>query len=92
MSTTCDAAHPIPEPELEASPLVEPLTPREEAMLALLLAHRGRVVTRTELARVAGLRISSRRIDVHLVNVRRHVGAERLVNVRSRGWMVPVER
>lgn len=67
----------------------EALGAREQAILCVLEAQRGRIVTRTELARAAGLPVASRRIDVHLVNVRRHVGSESLVNVRSRGWMLP---
>jgi DNA-binding response OmpR family regulator len=72
--------------ELDTAELV--LGPREEAILAVLRAQAGRVVTRTQLARVAGLAVSSRRLDVHLVNVRRVVGPENLTNVRSRGWML----
>ena len=69
----------------------EALCEREEALLAALLDSRGRVITRTELARAAGLRRAPRRVDVHLVNVRRHLhgGLDyRLVNVRGRGWML----
>ena len=69
-------------------PIGAELGEREEAILRVLQTRRGRVVTRTELARAAGLPVTSRRIDVHLVNVRRHLGAEELVNVRSRGWML----
>lgn len=67
------------------------LCDREAALLTLLEGARGRVVTRTELARAAGLRQAPRRVDVHLVNVRRHLQAatgNRLVNVRGRGWML----
>ncbi len=78
-----------PSAELDALDVAElVLGPREEAMLEVLRAQAGRVVTRTQLARVAGLSVSSRRLDVHLVNVRRVVGAENLTNVRSRGWML----
>ena len=67
------------------------LCDREMALLTTLEGARGRVVTRTELARAAGLRQAPRRVDVHLVNVRRHLHestAGRLVNVRGRGWML----
>ena len=70
--------------------LCEALCERELALLAALEGARGRVITRTELARAAGLRQTPRRVDVHLVNVRRHLqGAQcQLVNVRGRGWML----
>ncbi len=65
------------------------LTAIEELVLEVLYEHRGRVVTRAMLARSAGLRgVGSRRVDVALVAIRRLVGNERLVNVRSRGWML----
>jgi DNA-binding response OmpR family regulator len=64
------------------------LHPREMVLLQTLLANQGRVVTRTELARAVGLRQQARRVDVHLVNVRRALD-DSLINVRGRGWMVP---
>lgn len=64
---------------------------REVALLDTLRSSGPRVVTRRELARAAGLREHPRRVDVHLVNVRRSLTTEELVNVRGRGWMlVPV--
>lgn len=66
-----------------------PLNDRELALLRVLIDSRGRVVTRSELARRAGLRhLQPRRVDVLLVNVRRAVGPEHLQNVRGRGWML----
>jgi DNA-binding response OmpR family regulator len=68
---------------------VVPLSDVELAVLDVLSAHAGRVVTRTTLARSTGMRgLGPRRIDAVLVAVRRHVGPERLVNVRNRGWML----
>ena len=65
------------------------LNDREMSLLRVLAESRGRVVTRSELARRAGLRhLQPRRVDVLLVNVRRVAGAERLINVRGRGWML----
>jgi hypothetical protein len=63
------------------------LQPREAELLRLLLARHGRVVGRTELARHVGLTKTPRRVDVHLVAVRRVVG-DALINVRARGWML----
>lgn len=74
--------------EAPASP-PDTLDPREAAILQTLRSNAGKVVTRTELAQAAGLRQHPRRVDVHLVNVRRHLGDGHLINVRSRGWMLP---
>jgi DNA-binding response OmpR family regulator len=72
----------IPPAERGSSPLVL-------RVLAVLVESHGRVVSRTELLRRAGLRgLSPRRVDVLLVDVRRIVGDAHLVNVRGRGWML----
>ena len=58
-------------------------------MLAVLVANRRRVVGRRELARAAGLaELSERRCDSVLVGVRRMLGPDSIVTVRSRGWMI----
>ncbi len=58
-------------------------------MLAVLFANRGRVVGRRELARQSGLAdLNDRRCDSVLVGVRRLLGADSIVTVRSRGWML----
>lgn len=58
-------------------------------MLAVLLANRNRVVGRRELARQAGLaELNQRRCDSVLVGVRRQLGPESIITVRSRGWML----
>jgi DNA-binding winged helix-turn-helix (wHTH) protein len=62
---------------------------QERAVLAALLANRGRVVNRHELARLAGIaNCTERRIDSLLVGVRRALGADSIVTVRRRGWML----
>ncbi len=67
------------------------LTPRERAVLDVLDAERGRVVSRVDLARRAGLSgLSPRRVDTLLVALRRRLG-DRLVTVRGRGWMLGPE-
>lgn len=62
---------------------------QERAVLGVLLANRGRVVSRRELARQAGLSdLNERRCDSVLVLLRRHLGSDAIVTVRSRGWML----
>lgn len=82
MSSAADA---IIEP---ATRTAATLSDREQTLLAALRASNGRVVTRSALARAAGLHRAPRRVDVHLVTVRRHLGDDQLVNVRGRGWML----
>lgn len=61
-------------------------------MLAVLVANRGRVVGRRELSRRAGLAdLSERRCDSVLVSIRRILGPDSLITVRSRGWMLSEE-
>ena len=58
-------------------------------MLGVLLANTGRVISRRELARRAGLaNLSERRCDSLLVAIRRALGPNSVVTVRSRGWML----
>ena len=57
--------------------------------MAVLLANHRRVIGRRELARLAGLaELSDRRCDIVLVGVRRVLGPDSIVTVRSRGWML----
>ena len=65
----------------------ELLTGQQEAILRALRASSNRVLSRTELARAAGLGSSQgRRVDVLLVHIRRTLVDESIVNVRNRGW------
>jgi len=62
---------------------------QEKSVLNVLLIHRGRVISRRELARRAGLaNLSERRCDSLLVAIRRALGPDSVVTVRSRGWML----
>jgi hypothetical protein len=54
-----------------------------------LESNAGRVLSRVELARRAGIAdLSERRCDSLIVGIRRCVGAERVRTVRRRGWML----
>jgi DNA-binding winged helix-turn-helix (wHTH) protein len=86
MATTI--VSPLTPQALSGAASSEALNQREAVLLQTLVANQGRVVTRTELARAVGLRQQARRVDVHLVNVRRALD-DSLINVRGRGWMVP---
>lgn len=74
---------------VETSPRPDRLPDAERAVLAVLVDHAGRVVTRRELARLSGLADrSQRRCDAALVVLRRHLGADSVHTVRGRGWML----
>jgi DNA-binding response OmpR family regulator len=71
---------------------VRRLGEQEQSVLEVLLANRHRVISRRELARQAGLAdLSDRRCDSVLVAIRRALGPDSLVTVRSRGWMLSDE-
>lgn len=65
------------------------LAPTEAAVLQTLLAAEGRVVSRETIVRDAGLgHLSPRRTDAVIASLRRRMGAETLITVRQRGWML----
>ncbi len=58
-------------------------------MYVVLAEHPGRVLSRAELARRAGIAdLSARRCDSLIVGIRRQVGPDRVRTVRRRGWML----
>jgi DNA-binding response OmpR family regulator len=74
---------------LQVSRPLEHLTSQERAVYLVLARRPGRVVSRTEIARAAGLDdLSERRCDSLLVGVRRAVGVDAIRTVRRRGWML----
>ena len=76
-------------PDRHTDPLVYRLGEQEQTVLNVLLINRGRVISRRELARRAGLaNLSERRCDSLLVAIRRALGPDSVVTVRSRGWML----
>lgn len=63
------------------------LSPSALAVLGVLAEAGQRVVGRTELSRRAGLAgLSARRCDSLIVELRRALGPDAIVTVRSRGW------
>lgn len=87
-------AHPLIDPPLDTAVdpighVNEDLTPQERAVYDVLEANRGRVLSRAELSRRAGIAdLSDRRCDSLIVGIRRTVGPDLVVTVRRRGWML----
>ncbi|MFW2333320.1 helix-turn-helix domain-containing protein [Ilumatobacter sp.] len=78
-----------PIPSADQPHPLERLTAQERAVFDVLAANAGRVVSRQELARRAGLAdLSTRRCDSLIVGIRRGVGPDRVRTVRRRGWML----
>lgn len=76
-------------PEIQASDPLEVLTPQERAVFIVLAAEPNRVMTRLEIARAAGISdLNQRRCDSLIVGIRRVVGADRLITVRRRGYLL----
>jgi DNA-binding response OmpR family regulator len=63
------------------------LSPSQVAVLRVLVANRDRVVSRSELAKAAGLEQAGS-VDVVLSALRRLLGEAFVRNVRNRGWIV----
>ena len=71
------------------APPLAPLTAQERAVYDVLVNHAGKVISRSEIAREAGISdLNARRCDSLIVGIRRCIGADRIVTVRRRGWMM----
>ena len=71
------------------APVPSRLGGSERAVLAVIVETPGRVISRFELARRAGLcDLSERRIDAVMVTLRRALGPAAIRTVRRRGWML----
>ena len=76
-------------PDAQSTATTTPLSAQEMAVLQAFLDCEGRVISRLEIARRAGLvGLNSRRCDSILVALRRALGPESIRTVRSRGWML----
>lgn len=79
-------ARPVPRAHV---PGTGTLSDQERAALVVLWEAGGRVVGRRELARAIGLADrNDRRCDSLLVGLRRVLGPDAIITVRSRGWML----
>ena len=68
------------------------LSETDLSILRVLSDSKGRVVSRESLLRLAGIdNVSARRADASLVVLRKVLGAENVINVRRRGWMLSDE-
>jgi DNA-binding winged helix-turn-helix (wHTH) protein len=68
------------------------LSETDLSILRVLSDSRGRVVSRESILRLAGLdNVSARRADASLVVLRKILGAENVITVRRRGWMLSEE-
>ena len=79
------------EPVIDATDVLTatPLPPQESAVLRALIICSGRVVSRRELSRLAGIaELNERRCDSLLVSIRKALGPESIRTVRGRGWMI----
>ncbi|MEO6125304.1 MAG: helix-turn-helix domain-containing protein [Ilumatobacteraceae bacterium] len=76
-------------PGPDASAPLGHLGAHERAVLFALAESAGKVISRRELARRVGIaELSERRCDSLLVGVRRMLGPDAIITVRSRGWML----
>ena len=79
------------EPVIDAADVLSaaPLPPQESAVLRALIIGSGRVVSRRELSRLAGIaELNERRCDSLLVSIRKALGPDSIRTVRGRGWML----
>ena len=75
---------PTPVPSASLSALSE----ADLAVLRVLIDRAGRITSREDLNKLAGLSGSQRRCEAVLVNLRRALGDGAIVTIRRRGWML----
>jgi DNA-binding winged helix-turn-helix (wHTH) protein len=73
---------PVPSPNLSA------LSEADLAVLRVLVHRAGRITSREDLNKLAGLSGSQGRCEAVLVNLRRALGDGAIVTIRRRGWML----
>jgi DNA-binding winged helix-turn-helix (wHTH) protein len=68
------------------------LSETDLSILRVLSDSQGRIVSRESILRLAGLdNVSARRADASLVVLRKVLGADSVITVRRRGWMLSDE-
>jgi len=77
-------SYPVPAP----SPSLSALSEADLAVLRVLVDRAGRITSREDLNKLAGLSGSQRRCEAVLVNLRRALGDGAIVTIRRRGWML----
>ncbi len=70
------------------SPCLSALSEVDLAVLRVLVHRAGRITSREDLNKLAGLSGSQRRCEAVLVNLRRALGEGAIVTIRRRGWML----
>jgi DNA-binding winged helix-turn-helix (wHTH) protein len=73
---------PAPSPSLSA------LSEADLAVLRVLVERSGKITSRDDLNKLAGLSGSQRRCEAVLVNLRKTFGEGAIVTIRRRGWML----
>ena len=72
----------LPYPPLSA------LSEADLAVLRVLVERSGKITSRDDLNKLAGLSGSQRRCEAVLVNLRKALGDGAIVTIRRRGWML----
>jgi DNA-binding winged helix-turn-helix (wHTH) protein len=64
------------------------LSETDLAVLRVLVDRSGKITSRDDLNKLAGLNGSQRRCEAVLVNLRKALGDGAIVTIRRRGWML----
>ena len=80
--STMSSAASVPFPSLGE------LSEADLAVLRVLVDRAGRITSREDLNKLAGLSGSQRRCEAVLVNLRKALGDGAIVTIRRRGWML----
>jgi DNA-binding winged helix-turn-helix (wHTH) protein len=64
------------------------LSETDLAVLRVLVDRSGKITSRDDLNKLAGLSGSQRRCEAVLVNLRKALGEGAIVTIRRRGWML----
>jgi DNA-binding winged helix-turn-helix (wHTH) protein len=79
---TMSSTAPVPSFSFDA------LSEADLAVLRVLVDRSGKITSRDDLNKLAGLNGSQRRCEAVLVNLRKALGDGAIVTIRRRGWML----